>query len=374
MSNLYNRNKNLDDTTSENKIIKNDLLHEKHELSKLFNTSKKYNKTKGKPRIKEQDFKILKLNEYENIFDFNYSILQLKKICKHFKLKVSGNKSQLQNRLYKHMRETYNIVRIQKLVKGYIVQKYFNLQKFSLKHKNNCVNDCDFLSLEPLNELPYYQVYCFKDNDNFIYGFDLCSLYNLLKNDGKDSKNPYNRKIFPCEIIKNIRELIRMCRVLKFPLYTEIQDDNDNVIDEKIKLEQNIENVFYDIDQLGFYTNTSWFYSLNIFLLKRFLRELRDIWNYRLQIPYSTKLLIYPYVNANPFHSLNDILYINYNLPYETVLFEMRKITYNIINNLVNSTNNDEYRKLGSLYVLTALTLVNKDASEAMPWLYLSAV
>ena len=362
MNNLYNRNEVTDDLINKDLVPENTII------------KKKYNKTKGKPKIKEENFKLLKMNEYEKIFDFNYNIQQLKTLCRNFKVKVSGNKSQLQNRLYKHMRDTYNILKIQSIAKTYLTKKYITLNYFSLKHRKECVNECDFLSLEPIKDLPYYQIYCFKDNDNFIYGFDLCSLYNLLKNSGKNCKNPFNRKEFPDKIIKNIRKIIKMSRILKLPLYTEIQDDINEMTKQE-KLTNDIENVFHIIDDLGFYTNAKWFMSLNVYLLHKYVKELRDIWRFRLNIPQSTKLMIYPYNNGNPFYnhlSLFKISQLNQN--YEQILFKTRRLVIDIIKSLVDSSDNNEYKKLGALYCLTALTLVNKDAAESMPWLYLSAV
>ena len=40
------------------------------------------------------------------------------------------------------------------------------------------------------------------------------------------------------------------------------------------------------------------------------------------------------------------------------------------MNNLVNTGINESSRSLGAYYILSALTLVNHDAAEAMPWLY----
>ena len=37
---------------------------------------------------------------------------------------------------------------------------------------------------------------------------------------------------------------------------------------------------------------------------------------------------------------------------------------------MINKGINNEYRSLGALYILTALTLVSSDAASALPWLY----
>ena len=40
------------------------------------------------------------------------------------------------------------------------------------------------------------------------------------------------------------------------------------------------------------------------------------------------------------------------------------------MNNLITKGTTDENKSLGAFYVLAALTLVNNEAAESMPWLY----
>jgi hypothetical protein len=44
----------------------------------------------------------------------------------------------------------------------------------------------------------------------------------------------------------------------------------------------------------------------------------------------------------------------------------------NVLENLVNTGINVDSKSLGAYYVLSALTLVNETAAEALPWLYQS--
>ena len=41
-----------------------------------------------------------------------------------------------------------------------------------------------------------------------------------------------------------------------------------------------------------------------------------------------------------------------------------------IMENMVYYGMNDEFKKLGSFYILGALTMVNRSAAETFPWLY----
>ena len=54
------------------------------------------------------------------------------------------------------------------------------------------------------------QFYSFEE-DGFLYGFDICSLYNLVKFSLKESKkplNPFTRKPFASNIVENMMRII----------------------------------------------------------------------------------------------------------------------------------------------------------------------
>ena len=91
-----------------------------------------------------------------------------------------------------------------------------------------CVNDTDFYSLEKITTIPRSQFFSFKSEDEFIYGFNICSLYNLILNSGMRTKNPYNRYELPANIVNKIRRQIRLSHVLKIPITIVIKNDDDN--------------------------------------------------------------------------------------------------------------------------------------------------
>ena len=65
---------------------------------------------------------------------------------------------------------------------------------------------------ENLKDLEYQQLFCFKDTDKFVYGFDICSLYNMLAVE-KCNKNPYNRKIIPPITLGSLKKIINLWNV-----------------------------------------------------------------------------------------------------------------------------------------------------------------
>ena len=62
---------------------------------------------KNKKNITDEQFNIPNFNEYEFFCNNSYNINQLKEICKNYKLKVSGNKTILKDRIYKYLFESF---------------------------------------------------------------------------------------------------------------------------------------------------------------------------------------------------------------------------------------------------------------------------
>ena len=56
---------------------------------------------------------------------------------------------------------------MQKLFRGYIQRKFNRLHGPAYMKRSLCVNDTDFFTLDPLNEIDKYQFISFEDKDNF---------------------------------------------------------------------------------------------------------------------------------------------------------------------------------------------------------------
>ena len=61
-------------------------------------------------------------------------------------------------------------------------------------NRNLCINDTEILTLDSVKDIDYNQFYSYVDDNNFIYGFDIKSLYNLIQNNKLE--NPYTLKKF----------------------------------------------------------------------------------------------------------------------------------------------------------------------------------
>ena len=179
--------------------------------------SKKPRKTKA-----ADDFKIVTCDEYfkNHIQLKSYKLPELKMIVKHYKLPLTGNKGVLIERIDTHFKKIKYSIKIQKLFRGFIVRLSFQTRGPAAKDRKICVNDTDFVTLEPLVEIPFELFYSYKDTKDFVYGFNVTSIVELIKKRGKIT-NPYNRETMD---VKHIREIITLYNIIQF-VFTEHKDE-----------------------------------------------------------------------------------------------------------------------------------------------------
>lgn len=314
-------------------------------------------------RQKKTNFSMLEFKDYDEIKIYDYNLIQLKNIARHYKIKISGTKQQLTNRVYTFLYENYYANIIQKNFRIRIVRLWLLFKGKGLINRSICTNKTDFYTLENINEMEIGQFISIKEN-NLNFGFDICSLYTLITSNN-ENKNPYTQRILPSNLsyyLKRITQL-QKCLNIDTQLLYETNDYQTQDIYSNENINHKLTDVFTKIDFLGNYTNVNWFTSLSYSRLIRYIRELYDIWNYRAQLTNETKRQIC-YPNGNPFTIHYNTLIESENLNY------IRYQTLEIMNNLITKGTTDENKSLGAFYVLAALTLVNNEAAESMPWLY----
>ena len=314
-------------------------------------------------KVKDNDFKIPNIEEYDNLIKYNYNVKQLKSICKNYKLKVSGNKNEKIYRVYNYLKYSFYAIKIQKIFRGFLIKKLMKMK--GLRYRKKTTNDTDFLTFEKIKDIKFDQLFCFKGENDFYYGFDIYSLYNLcIKTEGNEGiKNPYNRKFISNRVIRRLRESIFITnRVLKRNVLYKFQKDTEHLSPMK-KIELKTIEIFQKIDQLGFITDTKWFLTLSKIRLIRFLKELVDVWDYRANITHEIKKqVVHP--DGRPFQ---DIQLTTLLVKSELTL---KKYALNAIEKLVTRGVNKDSKVLGANYVLGALTIVNHNAANSLPWLY----
>lgn len=305
------------------------------------------------------------IKSYHEITKYNYNVSQLKSFAKHYKLKLSGNKNELLIRVYSYLHLSSFIIKIQTNFRRFLVKKYKDLHGPASMNRKICNNSYDFITMEPIEDISFHQFLSYKDEDGFIYGFDITSLHNLYFKCSKEMKNPYNRNLFPESVIKAIKSMLRLSKIFKIHINLVFEDDSQNVSSEKA-IELRALSLFQTIDSLGNYSNPNWFLSLNRNQIIKFVRELIDIWNYRAQLSQETKRNICP-PNGDPFRNLS--------MPYihtEGNMGNVKKVVLEVLEKLVNSGSDKDSKSLGAYYVLGGLTLVNQEAATSLPWLFQS--
>ena len=305
------------------------------------------------------------LFKYENLTQYNYSLSQLHQIAKTYKLKVCGNKKELIIRIFGFLRLSTFAIKIQKIFRGKLQRLYNILHGPAYLKREQCTNDTDFFTIEKLSNLDYFHFYSYKDYDNFIYGFDVLSFYNLITKSGKSIKNPYNRNTIPEIEINNFKLLIQISKALKLNINLQIEN-NVNDLSAKKLLELKALELFQTINYLGNYSNPEWFLTLSHLNLIKFMRELIDIWKYRAGLSNEIKSQIYPPDGDIFRHFIVNSLFVDQDLDI------IKNNILNLLEKFVNFGIDNDSKALGAYYILGALTLVNENAANALPWLFQS--
>ena len=309
----------------------------------------------------------LTMSNYNTLLVVKYKMDELKKLCSKYKLSKGGNKDDLTKRLYDYCKNSIGPLKIQKVFRGFLHRKLHKLQGPALKNRKLCTNDTDFFTMDDMIEIPTIQFYSYRDRDDFVYGFNIVSLYNLILKEGSRSNNPYNRSEFDIKVKENVSSMIRISKVLKIPIEIELKNE---IMDPVKRMELKILELFQTMNSYGNYANSEWFSDLSRNSHIRFARELVDIWNYRALLTMAKKQEICPphgspFLGTPYFTNLANNATLN-NISIETLV----KYNVQIIENLVKSAMDIDNKMLGTFYVLSALTLVSQSARDAMPWLY----
>ena len=144
-------------------------------------------------------------------------------------------------------------------------------------------------------------------------------------------------------------------------------ENNIELLSKEKQIELRAINIFQKIDDCGFITDAKWYLNLSRFQLKKFIRELVDIWQYRAQISNDIKRKINPQ-HGDPFFTVNMSVLLH-------KCFEvLQKRILDVIEIFITKGEDQDARSLGTYYVLGALTTVSRDAAISLPWLYESFV
>lgn len=357
--------------------------------------------TKNKKAIKNSDsLPEISYNNYinKNITLEKYKLTQLKPAAKSYKLHTSGKKQELIERIITYFNKTKSVILIQKIFRSWIRRYIIKLRGSAINNRKICVNDTDFYTMEPIDEIDSDYFFSFTDDKEFTYGCNIRSMIELLKR--SDNNNPYNRQPLSKAIINDTISLYNLCFILcndfskqnlpyKVPNVksNNIRRRNSHTIDyspitrtitnmEDLErynrihnirtntIENRINELFIEIDLLGNYTNREWFDNLDLRDYIRLYRKLYEIWYYAGSLTREIQN------NICPFYSPFEGIFTRPLLHNEIQFNQIKTACLIVIENMVYSGINIDFRKIGTLHALTALTFVSQDARQSLPWLY----
>jgi len=329
---------------------------------------------------------IFKPTEHEKMKNTKYTLAELRTLCSHYGIKKSGTKPELTLRVYTHLKQSYYIVRIQRIFRNFVSSKYRSLCGPGYLHTSECVNDTDFYTFDKLTNIKPTELFTYRDNDDKIYGFHVASIFHLIISSYPNITNPYNRKLIPASIIRNLYEKLIYGSLLGFRVSVKLDDEDveestssavagsasggsgsTSGLSREKQEELFIVDLFQHINTLGNYSDSEWFIALQRADLIRFIRNVHDIWYYRANLSQEMKERICP-PNGNPFVLQNA--HVNLNVITLLTDPEIRTICVSVIERMVRRGVTREDQCLGAFYVLATLTIVSQDARNALPWLY----
>jgi hypothetical protein len=311
------------------------------------------NKTEKSEKEKsEKENKIIKKEK-------DYLVCELKTLCKHYKLKCSGRKREIYDRLHKHMKEDVAVRKIQRFTQRVLYKTFIDLHGPAYYNRKLCSNLEDMVTLDNLVDVPFNYFFSFTDRTTEkVYGFNIVSLYNfIIRSTNALITNPYTRQKISTEVITDLIKLLKYTSFFKINLDLTVPSEiiTHKTVDERVAA------LFYNINELGNYASPTWFLDLNTSQTITFYRELYDIWVYRANLDNFTRATICP-PTGNIFANTSVNTISHQTTGKEQLL--------TIMETLVNSSPDNANRSIGAIYILTALTIVNSEAATALPWLH----
>jgi hypothetical protein len=348
--------------------IENNKL-ESYAISRIYNTLESY----GIKQIKR---------EYQNKFMFASS--NINRLYKIFELLLNATE---------HLDK---IIKIQRFIRSSLQNLDKKLRGPAYKNISLCVNEIDFFTLDPINEIEDNDFFSFKEEKGCIYGFSLDSIFQLIiKNDENywehfntshvnlcykqyirvlfnhynklKISNPYNRNLLPSEVRMNVIHLM-VKRIFDEKKKKRRQSTNDvplaqvQQIDFKTQVRNKCLSIFQKIDIHGYMTNINWLMEERPAMLRIFYKKLSLLWNFEFGLSENAKLKIAG-CSGSLFSNIGEVMNPRYDKYYilDKILDVMKK--------LVSNGETESDKQSGCILILYALAIINQDTIRSNPWL-----
>jgi len=357
-------------------IMSNEIISMELPIEKKHETSKKKRIIRNKKVESSDSFevKMPSFGDYDYVNDKRLKVQDLKNMCKHYKLKVTGNKNQLQNRLYDFLYMSNNSFMLQAVIRRAITELWIDSHGPALYNRTNVINISDFATMEDVQDIPMDQFFSFRDKSvDKCYVFDAASFATLVKNSishqlTRKLKNPYTMSPIESPILTQFTQFVKLSKVLKRKVDYVIKDDDDVENTSHMTTGQRLTSLFQEIDTYGHYTSTEWFENMSSLDLRQFIQEVIQIFQYRAHLSTIQRAQIIP--PRGIIYSGNIRAWLITHTSREELLSQALEISERLVFTGINRDN----RQLGCFYVLMALTLACQGARDAMPWLYEASV
>ena len=289
------------------------------------------------------------------------------------------------------------LIKLQRWIKYKLVKYKISLRGPAFNNRKLCVNDTDFASLDDIQnieEIPDNKFFSFKDNANYIYGFNIDSIIDLImKSDQQyyENINKHLQNLCYKQVIKtlskhynkiNINNPYTQCLInydIKYKIFTLYAQEYFKSIVMNINNSQNIKikkmtqqdiktairhkcfAIFQKINIQGYFTDISWLLDEIPSKLKIFYGKLSHIWNIEFGLDDTARYNISK--THNLFNNMHEIL-----RPRTDKYVILDKIL-NTINILISNGDTDGDKNTGCILVLYSLAHINTLCIQSNPWL-----
>lgn len=310
--------------------------------------------------------------KYENgVCTRHYNLLQKKKeLCTVYNNFLSCRSNENSNEKKKikkkikikkiNKKKLKKIIKLQSIFRKFLIKNNIFYRGKSCYCRNIVNNATDCLSFDEISNISVNDYFSYTDSNNFTWGFNILTFKELSKSNPKNVINPYNMQTIDNIHIQKFNQLLKNIEKKR-----KIEFKIDNKLKPELKLQQRCVKIFQIMDSLKQYTQCEWFLKLNLVQLINFYVQLEDIWNYRAGISNKEK---FNYTkNGKLFEiSVKDIKKFKNKIKLSNIILDECE-------RLITEGKTVSDKTTGALWILSALTIVSKEARDALPWLFQAA-
>lgn len=249
------------------------------------------------------------------------------------------------------------------------IEKSNTYNKKILKENQENIKQNNYILTNNIIRDPYNRNQINNDSKIYKNAIELYFIISLLKNNEYNydssiiNQDNYTLIEFPLNMT-NINNFSNQ-PILLLSLQTKMIEIRNKSLNNRIN------EAFIEIGYLDFYISVNWFINLNKSECYVFLQRLKHIWDYGFRNNFNQ---YQPILNDtkkkicflhDPFYNID----CNFN-EIEKSLNEIQLLSIYVIENLIYLGIDFDNKRLGAMYVLTALTTVSTDARSTLDWLY----